>query len=261
MRTYPEAPPFSSGQGRNSERSQAFRTYRLWVCANLGRLMSGEPEFWDRFSHDRSFLITCPEPIRSRFAWERPFLSRNPLKLPVSVAQLVNVYHVSRDGLRQCQRAGVLRAAGPAPGSFDMHQIKRLQWLLFFSRELGLRIHAISALLSLEEPRRQFEILARSSTLNLPVHESLPAASQRRRKGVDWVEATQYTDVRAIRDLIHELGNKLHVIAGRADRLRRKLPENELAEKNLSIILDQSEMATRTLGELRNLFLANQPVP
>jgi len=147
------------------------------------------------------------------------------------------------------------------PGFFDTHHLKTLQWFLFFSRELGLQIHAISALLSLDEPRRLFEILARSSAPNLPVHESQPAASQPERKGVDWGQATPHADVRAIRAMIHELGNKLHVIGGRASRLRRKLAENELADKNLSIILDQSEIAARTLAELRNLFLANQPVP
>jgi signal transduction histidine kinase len=154
----------------------------------------------------------------------------------------------------------MLHAEGPAPGFFDTQQVNGLQWLLFFSRELGLRIHAISALLSLEEPRHLFEILARSSTPNVPVHESLTAASQPDRKRVNWDPGVQLPDVRAIRNMIHDLGNKLHVIAGRADRLRRKLPDNELAEKNLSIILEQSEMASRTLGEMRSQFLANQPI-
>ena len=59
-------------------------------------------------------------------------------------------------------------------------------------------------------------------------------------------------------DMLHEMGNKLHLISGRAERLRRKLAGNETAEKNLSIILSQSERAVHLLEGLRKRIDLNE---
>ena len=61
--------------------------------------------------------------------------------------------------------------------------------------------------------------------------------------------------VPALRQALHEIGNSIHVIAGRANRLKNKLEGNELAEYNLSVIIEQSEKVGQTLEEIRNLLL------
>jgi len=50
------------------------------------------------------------------------------------------------------------------------------------------------------------------------------------------------------------MGNKLHVISGRAERLRRKFPGNELVERNTDVILAESRKAAFTLGRCRDMI-------
>jgi hypothetical protein len=50
--------------------------------------------------------------------------------------------------------------------------------------------------------------------------------------------------------MIHDMGNRLHIIAGRANRLRNKVRGCELTEQNTSIIIDQVDQAERILQDL-----------
>ena len=51
------------------------------------------------------------------------------------------------------------------------------------------------------------------------------------------------------RELAHLLGNPLHIIAGRARLLLKKMPENETAKRNLDIILSQAERMEEIIRE------------
>lgn len=52
------------------------------------------------------------------------------------------------------------------------------------------------------------------------------------------------------RELAHRLGNPLHVIAGRARLLIKKMPGNETAKRNLDIILSQAERMEGIIREM-----------
>ncbi len=238
---------------------EEFHDYRRWVCSHVDSLLCGDPVFWEQFGSRRSRLRNAPDPIGARFNWERSFLERPVGKEPISRRELAAGYGVSRDRLRRYERAGMFSDALPGPEGYGLQQVKRLQWILFFTRELGIQTPGLTTLLSLEGLRSQFSHLSSSTTPDVPIHRSLPGASHPGGKRVNSRQEVPYTTVREMRDLLHEIGNKLHVISGRADRLRRKLSGNTLAEKNLTIILSQSERATKTLGDIRNLILAIPP--
>jgi signal transduction histidine kinase len=67
--------------------------------------------------------------------------------------------------------------------------------------------------------------------------------------------------------LAHEIGNPLGVIGGRAEALKRKIPSNEEAERNLTIIASQIDRISRIVrgmlefARVRELNLAPTDVP
>ncbi len=235
---------------------EAFPAYCRWVCRNLFPLFSGDTAAWEQFAVIRSRLLS---PTNSgpgtKFAWEAPFLAHPPVGQPVSRADLCRGFGVSRNSLLGYERAGIFPTVPSPPHMYEPHQVKRLQWILFLVRELGILPTAVSAMFSDPAFSSLFEILTKSSSTDFPVHLSPPAPSNHGEKCVHCEKEAPFPGSREVRNLLHYLGNKLHVIAGRADRLKRKLPGNETADKNLSIILSQSREAVKSLEDLRRLLV------
>jgi len=301
-----------------------FTAYRRWVLTCLPLLFAGDTDFWVRFARIRSRLARTPDPIGSRFSWERPFLASPAVMGTISRMRLCTAYGVSRDRLRKYERTGMLFDSAPGAEGYRPHDLKRLQWFLFFVEELGIRASGMCALFSLEGPRSLFERLAFAAPPDVPVHRSRPTPSLEEKKsvhlpdpvkdqhrcatfgsdrqlaplrrsvpgpgfsppfhsgtlvspepnGIDPGSLTSLSQdspkiarvaeqdfqglpparILALRELLHDMGNKLHVISGRAERLRRKIPDNELVEKNTSIILAQAQEAAHALGRARSLL-------
>jgi len=59
--------------------------------------------------------------------------------------------------------------------------------------------------------------------------------------------------------LAHEIGTPLNIIAGRADLTMRKLGENEEAQKNLNIIVQQTERITKIIQQLLGFVRKKKP--
>jgi signal transduction histidine kinase len=59
--------------------------------------------------------------------------------------------------------------------------------------------------------------------------------------------------------LAHEIGTPLNIIAGRADLTMRKLGENEEAQKNLNIIVEQTERITKIIQQLLGFVRKKKP--
>ena len=237
-----------------------FLAYRRWVLGRLASLLSGDDAFWDTFERTRSRFCAAPGSLTSRFSWEKPFLRRPAGQAdPISRRDLCTGYGISGDRLRRYEQAGMFPGPpGPGPRVYGMKFVKRLQWVLFFHSELGLHVDCLSAFFSMEAVQSGFESLTASAPPHVPVHRSRPAPSPGRRKTVDLLERPTFPGPRSPREPLHDLGNNLHVISGRAERLRRKLPGNELVERNTSIILEQSKKAAAALGKLGNL-IENDP--
>jgi len=234
-----------------------FREYRRWVRQGLLLLFEGDPDFWDRFSRERSHLLREPDPVGSRFRWERPFLERPPPGRPVRPEYLRTAYGVSVECVRRYRQAGLLGPAASSAEGLGAQDLKELQWLLFLNQELRVPISCLTLLSSQETLRQKLSRLMESTPPNAPVHQARLDASHSERNIVHFRERAPFPAVREVRERLHEMGNKLHVISGRAQRLRRKLPDNEEAQRNLSIILAESERAATILGEIRTLIAAS----
>lgn len=242
-----------AGKGR----SKAFESYRNWVLSRLSQLLSGEPLFWEEFERRRSRLQEATGPPAARLDWEKPFLAGPSAAASPDDRERETAYGVSRYRLRAYRRSGLIPTATSGPGEEEPgpRRAKRLQWLLFLHHELGIPVPCISAVLALAGGDDLLDALAASVPPHVPIHRSRPPASPAPGNDVDSSLETSTPRVRRMRDLLHEMGNKVHVIAGRAERLRRKSPENELVCRNASIILDQAEQAARSLAEIRALIL------
>src|SRR4030042_5069294 len=59
--------------------------------------------------------------------------------------------------------------------------------------------------------------------------------------------------------LAHEIGTPLNIIVGRADLTMRKLGENEEAQKNLNIIVQQTERITKIIQQLLGFVRKKKP--
>jgi signal transduction histidine kinase len=59
--------------------------------------------------------------------------------------------------------------------------------------------------------------------------------------------------------LAHEIGTPLNIIAGRADLTMRKLGGNEEAQKNLNIIVQQTERITKIIQQLLGFVRKKKP--
>jgi len=240
----------------------AFQAYRRWVLQNLSPLFCGVPSAWERFSQLRSRWMP---PLHSDapgapFSWETRFLALPPGALPGSRAALSRACGVSVGSLRVYEEAGIL-SRPPRRAGYEPYQIKRLQWIQFLVHEIGIPPAGVSALLAVPGCAGPFDLLVRNSPGPVPVHLSAPFASNPDGECVHCEEKAGNSGLREVRDLLHDLGNKLHVIAGRADRLKRKLADNETADQNLSIIVSQVRIAWETLERLRRLLVRDSTEP
>jgi len=59
--------------------------------------------------------------------------------------------------------------------------------------------------------------------------------------------------------LAHEIGTPLNIIGGRAELIKRKLEDKEGAQKNLDIIVQQTERITRIIQQLLGFVRKKQP--
>lgn len=227
--------------------SKVFQDYRLWVCRNFDKLLKGDKDFWRLFQKCRSRFIEQSGLPGDRFAWEGPFV-REPFQNKTFFrTTLCKRVGMSPATLRSYEKADLLPS--PASSFYEKPSIKRLQWILFFRKELGFRVPELAALLSIQPIRSQLDDLVCSAEPSLPVHLSPPVNKEK--KSMRYGRECPSTDSQANVELLHDMGNRLHIIAGRANLLRRKMVGNDVAERNLTIILSQSKRADKILNALR----------
>jgi DNA-binding transcriptional MerR regulator len=244
--------PTRSGEGLTPG---VLSEYRLWVCRNLDKLLVGDRQFWEEFRDRRERLLALAR-VRPGvpFAWEASFVQAPLRDRTLSRRALCAIGGVSPSSLRSYLRLGLLEGGNPVPVRFQPHHVKRLQWILFFLRELGIAVPGLAALLSLQSVRDHVDRLARSQASHYPVHLSPPQeqAAAEPVEGVRTPAGSANT-----REFLHDLGNRLHIIGGRANLLKNKLAGNAVAERNLSIILSQVEMAANALKTHREAVLGS----
>ena len=226
--------------------------YRFWVCRNLGCLLAGDRTCWREFRQRREFFLQEGPMGRRLLAWEQGFLHDALLTKTLSRATLCRIAGISPATLRSHERLGLLRAPSGEKVPFPSSHLKRLQWTLFFLKELRIPASGLSAMLSCEPVNRLMESLSRSAPANLPVHRSPPGRGSGRA-----VAAVSLSPAgrKSLREMFHDLGNRFHVMGGRANLLRRKMAGNPVTDRNLAIILAQVESAEGILKAMRKSLI------
>ncbi len=244
-----ESPLTFQGKGLSNSAAWIFSDYRIHICRLSNKLLEGDKRSWEDFQNLRSAL-TKYDSLAKRFAWETPFV-KTPWpedQQPFDRKSLCEKIGMSPATLRAYERLGLL--PGDDGSSFyAKHHVKRLQWVLFFLKELNISPQGLVAILSTDTTRSQMETLARSAAPHQPVHLSPP--SKQTKKRVTYREDSA-KNRQEDRDLLHDMGNRIHIIGCRANLLRRKMGGHALSEKHLSIILTQTEQAETILNTMMN---------
>lgn len=222
--------------------------YRIHMCRHVNRLLDGDRHAWEEFQNLRSALKRSKH-LAKWFSWEDPFLKEPwPHDLqPPHREFLCKRIRISLRTLKSYEKMGFLPEA-PGSSPYALHHVKRLQWILFFLKELRINTPGLLAMLDNGHLFTRLEVLACSAPPHLPIHRSPP--SQQPQKRVTYREGLQTDDDQGTRDLLHDMGNRIHIIAGRANLLKRKMGDHELSERNLSIILAQTQKAEILLKAL-----------
>lgn len=238
------------GRLTEAHRRELARAYRSWLGRNLDRLLDGEPAFWSAFQRVRSRMLLDSTGSGLRARWEEPFTRPPPRSLPSTRLDVCAHAGISRTTLSRLRRAGLLAYPPPAPPPYAPEHLKWLQWVLFFTREVGLSHACLRALLSLEDVHRRLVLLCRAAPLHHPVHRSPPSAqapglSTRPDEGI-------LQEVERLDGLIHKMGNRIQIIGGRAGRLHRIKGETcPVTHRNLSIVLAEVGETEDLLEQLR----------
>jgi len=233
----------------------AIADYRRWVRLSLDGLLAGNTAAWKEFRRRRGSLRKAGPIARRLFEWEEGFLRETAPIQTVPRAAMCRIGGISPSALRSYQDLGLLGARPRGKAFYRAEDLKRLQWVLFLLRELKIPASGLSLLLSFESINLRVAALSRSVAANLPIHYPPPCGASGSGQGV--AEAAAGGD-KVRREMFHDLGNRFHVIGGRANLLRRKMAGTAEAERNLAIILAQLASAEGILQDLKKNLLPNE---
>lgn len=225
--------------------------YHAWLRRASPLLVLGEPSAWEEYRSRRKAALERSGTADSReFPPIDEFLSQ-----PGDRGSICAGLGIEPSYLDHLENTGLIKPGEGTPPRYSAADLERIYWAAFFLREMALDCNGVEALLSF------FGYLKPPETPDrcLP---GRPAAAKAGVPGSRNGEATATPSCEtAIEMLLHDIGTPLHVIGGRADLLRRKLADSEIAVRNLSIIQDQVQRIIALVDNYRSQTYAGHEEP
>ncbi len=202
----------------------SLETYRRWLTVTYPLLILGSASAWTEYHAWKNALLThSPNCSVGRLPTLDEFLAR-PLDTKTVCAGL----EIDLPYLMRLEKKGIIGPPSDTSCTYSPEEGARIYWAVFFQREMGLDDSGTEALLWLLKHLSPF--MAR----HMPITKNMDPEAQ---TAHEHLGDTAFCYSASIAEhILHDIGSPLHVIGGRADLLRRKLANVEVAVKNLSII-------------------------
>jgi hypothetical protein len=248
-----ESPPHAC-RGHHSgvpdETSEA--PYHAWLRRMAPLLVLGEPSAWAEYRSRRRVVLERSGAADCRdFPPIEEFLAQ-----PGDRGSICAGLGIDPSCLDHLEKTGLIRAGEGMPPRYPPDDLVRIYWAVFFFREMALDSSGVETLLWFLGHLRAPEALGGGTPGMHPAGG--PAGVPGSRSGEATATPSSET---AIERLLHDIGTPLHVIGGRADLLKRKLADSEIAVRNLSIIQEQVQRIIALVNNYRSRTYAGHEEP